>query len=170
MIVELPFLLTLNASENQVASIDFLSQARDSLIYLQHLILTKNKLTALPALPQQSLARLLLNENEIATCAAFGGHAKLTYLDLSKNKLTSTAGISNMPKLQHLDISENELVDVKGGLKNLNELKKLVLAKNKISSLEQFGTFDSLTHLVLSENQLADMKQLAHIGRNASIR
>lgn len=50
-ILYLPFLVTLNASENQIGSIDFLSAARDSLHYLQAVTLTKNKLTSLPALP-----------------------------------------------------------------------------------------------------------------------
>lgn len=151
-IIYLPHLLTMNASENQVASIEFLTQSRDSLLYLQHLTLTKNKLTALPSIPQPRLSRLLLNENEIASCATFGGHPSLTYLDLSKNKLTSVAGIVNMPKLQHLDISENELTEVKGGLNGLTSLRKLILAKNKIASLESFGSFPALSHLVLTEN------------------
>jgi Leucine-rich repeat (LRR) protein len=33
-VIYLPFLLTLNASENQIASLDFLTAARDSLLYL----------------------------------------------------------------------------------------------------------------------------------------
>lgn len=151
-ITYIPHLLTVNMAENQVASIDFLTGARDSLMYLQQLTMTKNKLTALPALPQPRLARLLLNENEIASCAGFAGHPNLTYLDLSKNKLTSLAGLCNMPRLQHLDLSENELPDVKGGLSGMNDLRKLVLAKNKITTLEGFGSFASLAHLVLSEN------------------
>lgn len=89
-----------------------MTNTRDSLLYLQHLTLSKNKLTALPALPQPRLARLLINENEIASCANFNGHANIQYLDLSKNKLTSLQGVSNMPRLQHLDVSENELADL----------------------------------------------------------
>ena len=115
-ILYLPFLVTLNASENQIGSIDFLSVARDSLHYLQAVTLTKNKLTSLPALPLQRLSRLLLNENEIATCAAFTGHQTILHLDLSKNKLTSTAGIANMPKLQQLELGENEIPEVASGL------------------------------------------------------
>jgi Leucine-rich repeat (LRR) protein len=99
-ILHLPFLLTFQAAENQIASIDFLGAARDqSLHYLQHLILTKNKLTALPSIPLPRLTRLLLNENEIATCAAFDGHPAILHLDLSKNKLQNMAGLSNMPQL-----------------------------------------------------------------------
>lgn len=70
-VLYIPFMLTLNLSENQIASIDFLSSARDSLMYLQAITLSKNKLTSLPALVQPRLSRLLLNENEIATCVAF---------------------------------------------------------------------------------------------------
>ena len=94
-ILHLPFLLTFQAAENQIASIDFLGAARDqSLHYLQHLVLTKNKLTALPPIPLPRLTRLLVNENEIGSCAAFEGHAALLHLDLSKNKLQNLAGLS----------------------------------------------------------------------------
>ena len=92
-ILYLPFLVTLNASENQIGSIDFLSVARDSLHYLQAVTLTKNKLTCPPPPPQTIL-----------------------HLDLSKNKLTSTAGIANMPKLQQLELGENEISEVASGL------------------------------------------------------
>jgi Leucine-rich repeat (LRR) protein len=160
----IPHLLVLNASENQVASIEFLSNARDSLLYLQQITLTKNKLTSLPALTQPRLARLLLNENEIASCAGFSGHANLQYLDLSKNKLTSLAGVSSMPRLLHLDISENELTEVGSGLTELTELRKLVLSKNKIATLAGFAAMPQLAHLVLTENQIASVKELAHLN------
>jgi Leucine-rich repeat (LRR) protein len=83
-IIYLPYLLTLHAAENQVASIEFLTAARDSLLYLQQLTLSKNKLTALPALPLPRLTVLNLNENEIATAAAFEGHANLLNLNLAE--------------------------------------------------------------------------------------
>jgi Leucine-rich repeat (LRR) protein len=92
-VIYLPHLLTLNASENQLASIDFLSSQRETLTYLQQLTLSKNKLTSLPALVQPRLTRLLLNENEISSLAAFTGHATLTFLDLSKNKISSLQGL-----------------------------------------------------------------------------
>jgi len=115
-IIYLPYLLTINAAENQIASIDFLSIAQDSLGYLQALNLTKNKLTKLPAIPLPRLSRLLLSENEIASCEGFRGHATVLHLDLSKNKLASTAGLSNMPQLQVLELGENEIADITTGL------------------------------------------------------
>jgi Leucine-rich repeat (LRR) protein len=157
-VLYIPHLLTLNAAENQIASIEFLSGARDSLLYLQQLSLTKNKLTALPQLPQPRLAKLLLNENELASCAEFTGHACLQYLDLSKNKLTSLAGVSKMPRLLHLDVSENELTEVKDGLQSLTDLRKLVLTKNKIASLAGFASMPKLEHLILIENQIPSAK------------
>lgn len=163
-VLYIPHLLVLNASENQIASIDFLSNARDSLLYLQQLTLTKNKLTVFPALTQPRLARLLLNENEIASAAGFGGHANLQYLDLSKNKLTSLAGVVNMPRLQHLDISENELTEVASGLSGLEDLRKLILAKNKIATLAGLPSLPQLGHLVLIENQLANVKELSFLN------
>lgn len=161
----LPHLLTINASENQIASLDFLAASRESLLYLQHLVLTKNKLTALPAIPQPRLTRLLVNENEIASCADFTGHKTLTYLDLSKNKLASLAGLKDMPRLQHLDLSENELTEVTAGsLTGLEDLRKLVFTKNKVATLAGFPVMPSLQHLVLIENQIASAKELAHLN------
>jgi Leucine-rich repeat (LRR) protein len=164
-ILYIPHLLTFNASENQVASIEFLAGARDSLLYLQQLTLTKNKLTALPSLPLPRLAKLLINENEIASCVAFAGHSCIQYLDLSKNKLTSLEGVSKMPKLQHLDVSENELTEVKDGLQGLPDLRKLILTKNKIASLAGFSNMYKLEHLVLIENQIATAKELVHLNQ-----
>lgn len=164
-VLHIPHLLTLNASENQVASIDFLTGARDSLLYVQQLTLTKNKLVALPSLPLPRLAKLLINENEIASCAAFAGHACLQYLDLSKNKLTTLEGVSKMPKLQHLDVSENELTEVRDGLHGLPDLRKLILTKNKIASLAGFANMFKLEHLVLIENQITTAKELLHLNK-----
>lgn len=169
-ILHLPFLLTFQSAENQVASIDFLSTARDQLQYLQHLILTKNKLTALPAIPLPRLSRLLLNENEIANCAAFEGHATLLHLDLSKNKLNSTAGLANMPQLQVLDLTENEVADISVGLTKMSSLRKLILTKNKVTSLDKFPRLPALQHLVLTENQLADLKQLDHLSTTTTLK
>ena len=83
---------------------------------MQALNLIKNKLTKLPAIPLPRLSRLLLSENEIASCEGFRGHATVLHLDLSKNKLASTAGLSNMPQLQVLELGENEIADITTGL------------------------------------------------------
>jgi Leucine-rich repeat (LRR) protein len=86
----------------------------------------------------------LLNENEIASCAAFEGHAAILHLDLSKNKLQNLAGISNMPHLQVLDVSENEVGDITQGLQKLPSLRKIVLTKNKVATLNGFPRLPAL--------------------------
>lgn len=55
------------------------------------------------------LKKLILSENEIATCEEFQGHPTLEYLDLGKNKLKDLKGVCNMPKLRELVVSENEI-------------------------------------------------------------
>ena len=131
----------------------------------------KNKLTALPALPLPRLSKLLISENEIATCAAFEGHANLRHLDLSTNKLTSLAGLANMPKLELLNVSANEITDFpQGSLAGMNSLSVLYLGKNKIVSLEGFPRLPALELLGLSENQVADIKQLDHLKHNTMLR
>lgn len=54
------------------------------------------------------LKKLILSENEIASCEEFTGHETLEYLDLGKNKLKSLKGLQNMPRLKELLINENE--------------------------------------------------------------
>ena len=133
-------------------------------------MLTKNKLTSLPAIPLPRLTRLLLNENEIATCAAFEGHAALLHLDLSKNKLQNLGGLSGMPQLQVLDVSENEVADVTQGLQAMPSLRKIILTKNKVAALDGFPRLPALHHIVLNENQVADLKQLDNLKVNPSLR
>jgi internalin A len=82
---ELPNVLLLKAMENQIEDISFLSV--DVMPFLQILNLSQNKIKSLPALNQPMLKHLILNENEIESCAEFTGHQALTILELRKNKL-----------------------------------------------------------------------------------
>jgi len=153
------FCLSLNLSSNEIANIKSWD-GEGMLPQLRSLDLSGNLLAALPQLPFASLRSLKLAGNEIATCADFTGHEKLTYLDLSENKLTSVAGIANMPALTSLNVSggmkngnpTNQLESLEG-LTGMESLQELNLARNKFSVLQApWETFPALRSLNVSEN------------------
>lgn len=149
----LQFVLNLNLSSNEISNLK--SWEGEGLFpQLRHLNLSNNLLTALPPMPCPALQTLKLASNEIATCAEFTGHEKLTSLDLSDNKLTALAGIANMPALTSLNVSGNQL-DSLEGLTGVEALQELNLARNKFSALQgPWETFAALHSLNVSENAI----------------
>ncbi len=130
VVKELPYLLTLNASQNQLEDIDIFDD-RTKLQYLQTVNLSQNQIKELPEIHLANLISLNLSTNMIASAAKFKGHQTLRVLELRKNKLTSFAGIKDLPALQDLFAAENELVSLEG-LENLPSLRKLHLRKNPV--------------------------------------
>lgn len=93
---KMPHLLTYNASKNQIADINFLSNEK-AFQYLQIANFEENKVKELPKIVAPYLRQLNLFTNEITTCEAFTGHLSLTVLNLAHNQLTNTTGLANMP-------------------------------------------------------------------------
>merc|ERR1719183_400222 len=155
----LQFVLSLNLSSNEIPNIK--SWDGEGLFpQLRDLDLSGNLLTALVPLAFPALRSVNLARNDIATCAEFTGHEKLTSLDLSENKLTSLAGIANMPALTTLNLSggirkenpTNQLESIEG-LAGLEALEVLNLARNKFSVLQgAWETFPALRSINVSEN------------------
>jgi Leucine-rich repeat (LRR) protein len=156
----LQFVLSLNLSSNEISTLKGWDGVEGLFPQLRDLDLSSNLLTALLPLPFPALRRLNLACNEIATCAEFTGHEKLTSLDLSENKLTSLAGVANMPALTSLNLSggiRKELptnqLDNFEGLAGLEALQELNLARNKFSALQgAWETFPALRAINISEN------------------
>lgn len=161
----LQFVLSLNLSSNEIFSLKSW-EGEDLLPHLRNLDLSNNLLTTLVPLPFKALCSLNLARNEIATCAEFTGHEKLTSLDLSENKLTSLAGIANMPALTSLNLSggnrkirgeesaTNQLENIEG-LTGVEALQELNLARNKFINLQgAWETFPSLRSLNVAENMI----------------
>lgn len=72
MITNLKNLLTVNCSTNKIASIKFLEEiGTDSLLFLQRLDLSTNKIKDLCGIPQPRLSWLNLGSNAIKSCADF---------------------------------------------------------------------------------------------------
>lgn len=152
-IAHLHHLLTVNASQNAVASIKFLEElgGSDRLQFLQRLDLSGNKLKELSPLPQPRLSWVNLSQNGIKSCADFTGHNCLATLLLSENKLSNCAGISAMPKLLELNLSGNALTSLKD-LLGLGALKKLDASKNKLETLADFPILPELEFFDAGEN------------------
>jgi len=129
-IKDLPYLLTLNGSQNQVEEIDFMDDAT-KLMYLQTVNLSQNQIKEIPDIKLINLLNLNLTSNLINSALKFKGHETLIKLELRKNKLTSFKGIANMPKLQELFAAENEITSLEG-LENLPSLVKLHVRKNPV--------------------------------------
>ena len=101
-----------------------MSENMQTLKYLQKVDLTQNKITKLPQLQCPLLKKLILDENEIATCS-LKGHPALKVLSLNKNKLVSGEGIVGLRQLVQLDIQENETLTSLTGMYDFPLLKKL---------------------------------------------
>ena len=84
-IAKLPYILTINTSENQIANIDFFGTEKEAFQFLQIANFSTNKLTTVPEIHAPNLQTLNLNTNEITTAEAFKGHDALKLLELRKN-------------------------------------------------------------------------------------
>lgn len=104
-------LIWLNASKNQIGSLDMFAGER--LDQLQNLNLSGNKIKQLTGITLPCLRKLNLSENEISE-VSWKGHNCIEVLELRKNKLRKLKGISNMKCLKELYVCENELTDIRG--------------------------------------------------------
>ena len=102
-IVKCDYLIEVQASENQITSLGFLTSGVDKLNYLQKVNLSKNQITALPNIDCPTLKYLNLEENQIASCD-FKSHDHLKYLNLNKNKLKNGQGLAGLKSLEVLTL------------------------------------------------------------------
>ena len=130
VVKDLPYLLMLNASQNQIEKLDICDDP-NKLTYLQILTVAQNQLKELPELLLPSVYSLNLSNNQIVSAAKFTGHATLRILDLRKNKLVNFIGFKNMPALEELYAPENELMSLEG-LEGVPALKRLHIRKNPV--------------------------------------
>lgn len=95
-------LVTLNASKNQVSSLECFQN--NKMQHLQVLNLSGNKIKTLTVLQLPSLRRLNLSQNQI-TEITWKGSNSIIILELRKNKLRKLKGIANMKSLQELYVA-----------------------------------------------------------------
>lgn len=67
----MPYLLTLNASENQIQDIGFFENNQEAFQFLQFVNLSKNKIQKLVKMVWPKITRINLAENEIADAVNF---------------------------------------------------------------------------------------------------
>ena len=157
----LPYLLELQAKNNQITNIDFLADA-EKLKFIQKVDLTTNKVTKIPHIVTPNLFKLVLDENEIAT-SELKTHQALKILSLNKNKMTNCNGISRLFSLVDLSIQENEIATLEG-LINLPKLKKLQLNGNKLEKLDHMPVLESIQELILDGNQIASLAEISKLS------
>lgn len=158
----LQFVLSLNLSCNEIPNIKPWLEAEGALPHLLNLDFSNNLLAAMPPLPFPALTSANFARNEIASCAEFTGHEKITSLDLSENKLTSLAGVASMPGLTSLNLAggvrngaPTNQVESLEGLAGLEVLEVLNLARNKFAVLQgPWETFPALASLDVSGNEI----------------
>jgi len=158
---KVPYILSLNLSQNQLKTIEGFEEG--SLASLLYLNLSENMLAAMPALAMPALKKVNLAKNEIATCEAFAGHEGIEELDLSNNALESLAGIGNMPNVKTLSLARNKIASMEG-MAGVPELKSLDLSGNQLEDLNgPWVEIANLTSVNLSGNLLATANPFEHL-------
>ncbi len=104
--------------------------------------MTANKIKLLPQILTQSLFKLVLDENEIAT-SELKTNDGLRILSMNKNKMTNLNGITKLFNLQEFSIQENEITTLEG-LSDLPKLTKLMLNGNKLDKLDHLPDLESI--------------------------
>jgi Leucine-rich repeat (LRR) protein len=165
----LEYLYDLNASDNQIADINMLTESSTILKFLQKVDLSKNKLTKLPQIVAPSIVNLNLDENEIAEIE-FSKHPTIKVLSLNKNKLASGAGLCSLPCLEELSIQENETLTSIKGMDDMKCLRKLNLTGSKLESLSDLPNFPALEELILDGNAVASLDELPKLGHLTSLK
>lgn len=117
--INVPNLIRLNVSENQISVID---ETFDGHLELQWLNLSKNQLK---------------------TCDGLVGLPQLRELDLSENQITSLGNFNDCPALESLDLSSNQLTNLEG-IANLGGLKKLAVRDNQIEEFKELKALQNL--------------------------
>lgn len=166
---KVPYILSLNLSQNQIKTIEGWEEG--SLAALLYLNLSENALTAMPALAMPALKKVNLARNEIATCEAFAaGHEGIEELDLSSNSLENLAGVGNMPNLKSLSLAKNKISSIEG-MAGLPELKSLDLSGNALEDLAgPWVEIPNLGSVNLSGNLLATAKPFEHLRALGKLR
>lgn len=152
-VTQLPHLLSLQADQNEVASLECMKEA--SMPWCQKLDLSNNKLTSLASLVSLDRLRFAsFKGNQIASLEGFAGHPTLEELELQGNVLTTLVGMGTLASCKRLDLSECNTLESLEGL-DAPCLAYLNLRSNKLAKLEFIGGAPALNELDISENQLS---------------
>ncbi|CDJ39521.1 hypothetical protein, conserved [Eimeria tenella] len=121
----LPYLLTLNAAGNQIEDITCFSSP-EALPYLFLLNLSSNKISRVPRLALQRLARLALDANPITTLEGFVQPPSLTHLSLRGTPLETLDSLPPSDTITSLYLSHTPMQQLRQ-LQQLPQIKTLDL-------------------------------------------
>lgn len=164
----MPYLTTLDASNNQITDIAFFS-LENQLSFLATVNLSKNKIEHLGEIAIRNLRILNLNMNQIAFFEGFRGHPTLEVLELRGNKINSLVGFANLFNLKKLYLADNQLPGITG-LSGCPLLEVLHLRSNPIESLSELPSLPSLSYLNLRQTQIGGASSLTALSSYKSLR
>ena len=99
-IKNIPYLVRLDASKNEIKDVKEFFDDPEKLQYLQKIDLSTNKIKELPEMHTPALIELNMETNSISTAISFKGLPNLLKLNLKQNKLKDCVGLANMPKVE----------------------------------------------------------------------
>lgn len=154
---------SLSLRQNEISSLEQLSQEDHPLQKLQDLNLYGNKLTNTEHLHNLShLTALDLSFNEVRDVTSLNNLTKLNTLYLCNNKINEMKGCEELVNLDLLEYGSNRIREIKG-LEKLTNLKQLWLGRNKITEITGLSMQRSLEKMSIQSNRLLSMGTgLAH--------
>jgi Leucine-rich repeat (LRR) protein len=141
-------LQSLEAADNLIEDIYFMSESKQQLKFLTSADLSGNKLTKLRQLLCVKLLTLKLNNNEVSS-VELKSHQSLRSISMQKNKLTSLEGFTNLRELTQLDVAENQITTLKG-ITECKKLKSINLSNNQIVQFDHIPNLPSLEEINLT--------------------
>lgn len=143
----------LDLSNNPLPAFEDLSELELSTLTLSNTSLTDVSSIALPS----SLSTLTVSFNDLTKFPVTNAHDSLKRLYLVTNKIASFADIVIPPSLELLDLSWNKLSSFEG-FELPSSVTKLFLGGNKFTSLAEFKTSNQLTTLYVHDLNLGDLE------------
>ncbi|MDW3190962.1 MAG: COR domain-containing protein [Cytophagales bacterium] len=148
-----------------------ISQIPEELVelpFLKSIDLSQNRITDLTLLSKFSnLVELNINGNLVENLNAISELVDLQSLDVSVNKISDIQSLKNLTKLTKLNLSQNEVENI-GPLAFLHNLKSLNLRNNRIRNLEPLKNLSMLKTLNCEENKIQFPPiEIANFGLNA---
>lgn len=131
---------------------------------------SRNSISTITEWPtNDSITRLVLDDNVITSVASFENLTKLKTLTIRRNSLTSVPDLSSNKSLVQLYLQGNLLTSLPN-TDSLTGLWVLNISDNQLTSLPSLDHLTLLTELSVSGNQLTNMPSLKNLINLTSLR
>lgn len=152
----------LNADNNQITSVNL-----SKLVNLQHLHLSKNKLSSVSSLNTTLLESLDLSHNNLDDTSLntenIKANTQLENLNISHNQISDISFLENASHLKQLFADNNHITDI-SKLAKLTNLEWLYLNNNKVTHIESLKDLTNLNRLRIENNEIADITGLENLS------